>query len=200
MARDIELTVTHEVIHALGFNCVMDTGLPVQQAFLFDAFRFRQVDVVATLTLGIFRNTTRDVQRGIDDVAGMATNFLDGVARMSTGLMMPPGDGHMADHWKAEDLLPAGSLIGVMDPLSETYVPGYLSVQDRRSLDAVGWNLAAESPPLPPAPDAPQEPANGAQNIPLEPQIRWNNGTGATSRDVVSLQPPATAGDGRGGS
>lgn len=181
---DFEATLAHEVIHALGFRSWTE-GTPRDRVTLWDLFRLGRDAVGATASSTEMQTSPRVIQIGTEAVSVTRLNDASALFRMSTGLPLP---GNGAGHWKFEGLLakevPPGTWIGLMDPLSSRTVPGYLAASDKMALDTMGWNMEPNGPPQPPAQPQPQQPLDDQQNLPLQPQLQWVPGAGASSHNV----------------
>ncbi len=142
---DLENTVTHEVIHALGFDCAIDANQSTY-VHLWDMFRLSNAVAGGGVQAPVYNTASRMLQPGIEAVAVTGIGAATTVYRLSTGKAAVGGDGWHAGHWKQSAAL---GWIGVMMPTQTagltpglSVVPsGYLKLSDIRALDMMGWNL-----------------------------------------------------------
>jgi hypothetical protein len=179
--RDFEGALRHELLHALGYDCLMER-VPHDQICPWDLFRLRNSDAGSGISAANFPSKPRSLQPGVEAVGVSALSSSERVYRLSTGVA---GDGAQSNHWKDVSLF--GSWIGLMNPVltlgQAQHEPGYASIADLRAMDTMGWNIDLENqgPPAPIAPDL-QHPAPGQQHSSLTPTLDWTvDGTTETS-------------------
>lgn len=118
--QDFEAWLTHESLHALGFNSRGDIPLgffPITHLTVLDAFRF-DASVGA-----VFGSDVRTEPRQLrpDGAPKVFTQYSTSLNafEMSRGTR-PGGDGFMPDHWDHSPPGPTNTAIGIMDPLPNT--------------------------------------------------------------------------------
>jgi hypothetical protein len=186
---DFDGIITHEVFHALGFNCGIDFAAPgvAPDLFALDLFRL-EADVAPTVDSNEMFTRPRQLRRDVESVAGMLLNSGTAVCPMSRGTG-PGGDGRQASHWKAGALNAAGRPLGIMVPATRfgpTAGPG-ISPPDILALDILGWNIQSISSAAGAAAPQPAQlvqPANEAFLTSLTPTLEW---TTDGSEDVVHV-------------
>lgn len=205
---DLENTLTHEFVHALGFVSTIETNEAAPPAAktltVWNLFRLDEESVGASLTLTAFRTLPRMLDANNEAVAGLEAFSSQGILRVSRGAVPGIGDGFRSDHWKELALLrsenPTATLIGLMDPAASNrqilYLNDYLQPADLGAIDQIGWNIDRAAPPAAPVPVIPQAPANGQVNAPYSPSLIWSGGSGATSRNLYMYAGAALSADG----
>jgi len=141
---DFETVALHEIGHVLGFFSIVDTVDSLQAQGLttnislttLDLFRFSAAFNPATLT--DFTTFPRSL------VPGQIAIFDDLTHEYGFSTGTTQGDGRQASHWKDDAL--TGIHIGVMDPTLARGVTFPLSTADLRSMDDIGWDVAAPEP------------------------------------------------------
>ena len=153
-----EAVLTHEVLHALGFTSNADVQDPANPfppynlLTVLDLFRFESNDTGTALSGPEFsggdpRNVIAPSAAGGNEpvVFVWLNNVPNNRVSMSRGAMTggPLGDGRMASHYKDDSF--GGPTIGIMDPTipggAAPFAPFYLSMNDIRILDRIGWNI-----------------------------------------------------------
>ena len=142
---DFDAVATHEIGHALGFTSNNGESGEPPNAEVWDLFRFRP---------GVTNfNTNARVM-----AAGGVQIFYDGGSELGLSTGGPDGeatggDGEQSSHWREDGSFPANN-IGIMDPTIASGVRQLITNNDKRALNAFGYNLDNNTAP-PPAPPAP---------------------------------------------
>lgn len=130
----------HEIGHALGFFSGVDALDTSGGTKLSSDFK--------TSTLDLFRysNTSKDLNAldfttGNDEKYFSLDNGATKIATFSNGTTL--GDGSQAGHWKENTN--ANDLIGILDPASDLGELKFISQNDLRALDVIGWDRSAAS-------------------------------------------------------
>lgn len=191
-ASDFEYMLTHEVVHALGFNSQTELAhWPGEQdrIFLFDLFRFSSSAFPNKIVSSpFFKSTFRFPAWNEPAFTATAVGTATFSYHMSMGGKVLPNDPDglfESPHWLVHTDPGAGQYFGLMDPLQEpntsAQVPGYMFQSDWRALDVIGWPITTPvqnpEPPKPP----PQLPPDGQQGVSRTPTIEWTSGAGIDS-------------------
>lgn len=184
---------THELMHVLGFSSILPTATthPMPSTTLptiLDCFRFESQSIGQDADSFELMTLPRRIERGVQSVTVTLKDQSQGLYDMSTGKLLnnnPPGDTFQANHWKFS--VDRANLIGIMDPgitVGEIYNP---KLSDYRALDIAGWNLNADN-----CANAVQavmiqndEPLNGANDVELDPILRWSTNGSEDSTSIV---------------
>ncbi|HEX8173811.1 MAG TPA: NF038122 family metalloprotease, partial [Pyrinomonadaceae bacterium] len=148
---DFDAVATHEIGHALGFTSNNGEGGEPPNMDVWDLFRFRP---------GV---TNFNSNQRVMSAGGLQVFFDGGATELGVSTGGPDGegtggDGEQSSHWKDDNEFPS-AYIGIMDPTISQGRRQVITDNDKRALNAFGYNLDNNTPP-PPAPPPPTPPVN----------------------------------------
>ncbi|MEQ8770196.1 MAG: NF038122 family metalloprotease [Phycisphaerales bacterium] len=182
---DFEATLTHEMLHTLGFSSWISnaTDLPLDPdnypfMSVLDILRFDPIDTGTSVSFGELRGSRKPILPTNEAVMMLEANSSLWTPQMSTDAG-PIGDGFQASHWQDDTI--GGFSIGIMDPAAapglDPWAPEYLSEADIRALDLIGWDID-KSDVLddlrPPAQPDLTMPPDGTAITSLTPTLGWS--------------------------
>lgn len=175
-AVDFEGVITHEVIHALGFQCAIDfanPGDPALEVWPMDLYRL-DLDAGPSVTLTEFSTLPRILRYDVDAISALQTNTTVGIYPMASGVP-PVGSGDQASHWKQASP-PGINEIGIMAPgvLAGPTASTPMSPPDVLALDIVGWAIDSPLTHSAPEPAALLSPADQSFVSSLTPTLSWD--------------------------
>ncbi|HKS30068.1 MAG TPA: NF038122 family metalloprotease [Pyrinomonadaceae bacterium] len=147
---DFDAVATHEIGHALGFTSNNGASGEPPNMEVWDLFRFKPGVTNFTTNQRIMTASGTQVFYDGGSELGLSTGGPDGDS--------PNGDGEQSSHWREDGSQPANN-IGIMDPTIASGVRQTITNNDKRALNAFGYNLDNNTAP-PPAPPATPPPAN----------------------------------------
>jgi hypothetical protein len=179
--RNLNMAMTHEVIHGLGF--FGQTG-DFRAAFPFlsiwDLFRLPYAVVGDNPSTQNFRVVPRMTETGVDAI-GLTLLAPGNSFRLMNGADSQP------NHWFDDPNNPAGC-IGVMDPYGcgdfSARKPGYITNADKQALDIIGWNIDMGAEPIAAAAPDLVTPLNLASVNTSTPTLTWQVSAGTVSQSV----------------